>query len=194
MEIAVCERRAIGGDEQVGAVEIRRAHGHQLDLQRPRRDFGRARRTVGRRRRGMLDRLRARAGASGRLTSRTQHLHARTGATTGRSNRRRDLRLVRQHGGLIVSSCFALHKRDGARGARRQAIAQAIAVIVAHKARLAIHQADSALVARLHADAASVARSFIDMDNTSNHGNPRCLCAPGRYLSCTMPNAIQSLP
>lgn len=76
------------------------------------------------------------------------------------------------HGCLIVGCSLALDEFDGIFGARGQAIAQTIAIIVAQKARLAAHQANRALVACMHAQAATRALLFINMDHASFHTTP----------------------
>ena len=76
------------------------------------------------------------------------------------------------HGCLIVGRSITLDEFDGIFGARRQAIAQPIAIIVAQKARLAAHQANRALVACMHAQAATRALLFVNMDNASFHTTP----------------------
>ena len=76
------------------------------------------------------------------------------------------------HGCLIVGRSLALDEFNGIFGARRQAIAQPIAIIVAQKARLAVHQANRALVACMHAQTATRALLFVNMDNASFHATP----------------------
>lgn len=76
------------------------------------------------------------------------------------------------HGCLIVGRSLALDEFDGIFGARRQAIAQPIAIIIAQKARLAAHQANRALVARMHAQAAACTLLFVNMDHASFHTTP----------------------
>lgn len=62
-------------------------------------------------------------------------------------------RLSCDHGRLIIGKRLAFDKRDGACRTRRQAIAHAIAKIVAQKLRLAADDADRAFVARVRAQA-----------------------------------------
>ena len=76
------------------------------------------------------------------------------------------------HGRFIVGRRLALDEFNGIFGARRQAIAQPVAIIVAQKARPAAHQANRALVARMHAQAAACALLFINMNYTSLHTTP----------------------
>ena len=105
---------------------------------------------------------------------------ARTGATpakvagTALSRMRRVsfCRLSCDHGRLIIGKRLAFDKRDGARRTRGQAIAHAIAKIVAQKLRLAIDDADRAFVARVRAQAATCAFVLVNMDNCSNHELP----------------------
>ena len=76
------------------------------------------------------------------------------------------------HGCLIVGRSLALDEFDGIFGARRQAIAQSIALVVAQKARLAAHQANRALVACMHAQTAARALLFVNMNHASFHTTP----------------------
>ena len=76
------------------------------------------------------------------------------------------------HGCLIVGRSLALDEFNGIFGARRQAIAQPIAIIVAQKARLASHLTNRALVARMLAQTAARALLFVNMDNASFHATP----------------------
>ena len=76
------------------------------------------------------------------------------------------------HGRFIVGRRLALDEFNGIFGARRQAIAQSVAIVVAQKARLAAHQANRPLVARMHAQAATRALLFINMDHASLHTTP----------------------
>lgn len=76
------------------------------------------------------------------------------------------------HGCLIVGRSLTLDEFNGIFGARRQAITQSIAIVVAQKARLAAHQANRALVARMHTQTAARALLFVNMDHASFHTTP----------------------
>ena len=69
--------------------------------------------------------------------------------------------LRRFYGGFVIGCGLALHKADGAGGARGQAIAQAVAIVVAQQFCLAAHHANGALVAGRRAGAAAVAFFFV---------------------------------
>ena len=77
----------------------------------------------------------------------------------GRGDRRR-----------VVGRGLALFKGDGAGRARGQTVAQAVAVVLAHKARLAVHHGDGPLVAGAGAGAAAVALFFINANDLAKHG------------------------
>ena len=73
------------------------------------------------------------------------------------------------HGGFIVGGGFPLHKGDGPGGTGGQAVAQTVAVIVAHELRLAVYHSDSPLVARCGTRAAAVAFIPVDLNDPSFH-------------------------
>ena len=79
------------------------------------------------------------------------------------------LLLIGEHRLLIVSGGFALHKGDRAGGTGGQAVAQAVAVVVAHKLRLAVYHSDGPLVARCGTRAAAVAFIPVDLNDPSFH-------------------------
>ena len=66
------------------------------------------------------------------------------------------------YGVLVVSRSIAFFKRDGPRRTYGQAVAQAVAVIVADQLGFAVDYRDRALVARVCTQPAAVAFFFID--------------------------------
>ena len=164
MERCVGKSRTISGDEQVSSLIVRRLQGHELYLARP------------------LSELALRLGFGGclRLFGSVKRLGARSGATpakiTGTALPRMHgvsfRRLSCDHGSLIIGKRLAFDERDGARRTRGQAIAHAIAKIVAQELRLAIDDADRTFVARVRAQAATCAFVFVNMNNCSNHKLP----------------------
>ena len=76
---------------------------------------------------------------------------------------------VSQHRRLVVGSGLALHKGDCPGGTGGQAVAQTVAVIVAHELRLAVHHSDGPLVARCGTRAAAVAFIPVDLNDPSFH-------------------------
>ena len=162
VEAGAGERRAVGGDEQAASLVVGSAHGHELDLRRPLGEP--ARQGIGGR--GGCGRIGRNQGTGG--AARTAAGGQGAGGAAGASRTRRaddggveDVlgrglggcagREVGLHGRLVVRRRLALHERDGLGGAGRQAVAEAIAVVVTQKARLAIDHADGALVARINA-------------------------------------------
>ena len=79
------------------------------------------------------------------------------------------LLLIGEHRLLIVSGGFALHEGDRAGGTGGQAVAQTVAVIVAHELRLAVYHSDGPLVARCGTRAAAVAFIPVDLNDPSFH-------------------------
>ena len=177
MERCVGKRRAISGYEQVSSLVVRRLQGHELYLARP------------------LGKLAWYLGFGGclRLFGSVKHLGARAGATPAkiagtalpRMHGVSFRRLSCDHGRLIIGKRLAFDKRDGTRRTRGQAIAHAIAKIVAQKLRLAIDDADRAFVARVRAQAATCAFVLVNMDNRSNHKLPlyRLPCHGSRLIN-----------
>ncbi len=80
--------------------------------------------------------------------------------------------LVGLHGRLVIRRRFALDKMDGIHRAGGQAVAETIAVIVAQELGLAVHDADSPLVAGRRARAAAVALFFVNVDDLTDHNIP----------------------
>lgn len=70
---------------------------------------------------------------------------------------------------FVIGGRFTLNKRDGAHRTRRQAIAEAIAVILAGQLGHTIDDLDRSLMAGMRANAASVAFPFIDLDDFTDH-------------------------
>jgi hypothetical protein len=71
---------------------------------------------------------------------------------------------------LVICRRLAFFETDGPCGARGEAIAEAVAVIVAQKLCLSVRHADRPFMAGFGAKAAAVAFIFIDFDNFSDHG------------------------
>ncbi len=172
MEGCVGVGRAVRRDEQLRAVEERRLRRHQADLARPLRQ------------RGRLDR-RAGCGVRCRLRGRAVELaHRLAGAAAGRRRTAVGVQFhpARLHpllhsgalrgldGLLVVGGGLALRDRDRTRGAFRQAVAHAVAVVVAQERGLSVHHADGAFVAGLGAEAAAVAFLAVDLDDFPGHG------------------------
>ena len=76
---------------------------------------------------------------------------------------------VRLNGSFIVRGGFALHERDRAGGAGGQAVAEAVAVVVAHQFGFAVDHCDGAFVACRRARAAAVAFFFVDVNDFPDH-------------------------
>ena len=150
MEVCVRVSGAVCRDEQACAVKIRRIHRHELDLHRPLAQLARHRNERDR----LIDR-----GA----------FHTPCHAARASGVRLRFCLHIGLHGGFVISGGFALDERDGAGRADRQAVAEAVAVVVAEQSGFAVHHADSALVAGVGAQAAAVAFFFVDFDNFANH-------------------------
>ena len=150
MEIRIGVGRAVGRDEQVCTVEIRRVHGHELNLHRPLAQLG--------------DR-----GSEGRRGGGARRKRLCTAART--AGMRRALRFfhVLLHGFFIVCRRFAFDKADRARRADRQAVSETVAVVVAQKLRLAVDHADRALVAGRCTQTAAVAFFSVDFNDLSYH-------------------------
>ena len=84
---------------------------------------------------------------------------------------------VRGDGGLIVRERLPAPRRtDGVSGAGRQAVAQPVAVVVAHQARLAVDHSDGTLVARVDTQAAAGAFVLVDVNNLAEHGTSFASC------------------
>ena len=153
--------RAVRRDQQPGAVEPGGLHRHQLDLHRPLGQMGHRAVRNGRGRSGGCIRCPQGLGHAAGAASGGRHLPGR-GALQG-------LRLLGQHGGLIIGRRLPLHKADGPRGAGGQAVSQAVAVVVPQQRGLAVHHADGALVAGRGTGAAAVALLLVDLNDPSYH-------------------------
>ena len=149
-------RRAVRGDEQLGPIEKRRTHRYELDLHRP---LGKA----------ALRRRRGRLGAGRRLVPEGSHPRSGAAAVKTHPLLLHFLLLIGEHRLLIVSGGFALHEGDRAGGTGGQAVAQTVAVIVAHELRLAVYHSDGPLVARCGTRAAAVAFIPVDLNDPSFH-------------------------
>ena len=77
--------------------------------------------------------------------------------------------LVLHDGFFIVGGGLPLHKGDRPGGTGGQAVAQAVAVIVPHQLRLAVHHGDGTLVTRLGAGTAAVALVPVDLNDSPYH-------------------------
>ena len=86
------------------------------------------------------------------------------------------LLLVCKHGLLVIGGGLALYEGDRAGRARRKAVAQPVAVVVAQELRLSVHHADRALMARGGAGPAAVAAFLVDMNDPSFHIFASRLC------------------
>ena len=136
---------------------------HQLDLHGPLAQL------AGGRRRGALPCL---GGVQGLGHAARADVH-RLGRTAGAAGRVGGLVLPGGlHGGLVVGRGLALLKRDGPRGAVWQAVAHAVAVVVAHQRGLAADHGNRALVAGGGAGPAAVAFLLVDVNDLSFHGQP----------------------
>ena len=149
--ISICG--AVGGDEQVGVVEVGSVHRHQFDLHGPLHEL-------------TLNRLRAGVGHRGRGGGLKAAGHG-AGAAAGGSLRLECLCLF--YSGFIVGGSFAHFKADGVCRARGETIAQSVAVILAGEPGLAVHHFNGAFMAGRCAGAAAVALVFINPDNLSEH-------------------------
>ena len=152
MEVGIGKGGAVGGDQQVRVLKEGGVRRNQPQLHRP------------------LGKLALRNGCrdvGGRL--RVQRPCHRAGAAVrflpGGSFRR----LTCQNGLLVIGGSLPLDDADGAGGAGRQAVAQAVAVVVADQLCLSIHHRNRALVAGAGAQAAAVAAFFIDRNNFADH-------------------------
>ena len=159
VHVRVGIRRAVGRNEQLRALKIRRVDRHELDLARPLAKLRRQRRR--RRCRGRL------------FTLEAVHLVAGAAAgVRGMCGLHLLFALVGLHGRLVIRRRFALDKMDGIHRAGGQAVAETIAVIVAQELGLAVHDADSPLVAGRRARAAAVALFFVNVDDLTDHNIP----------------------
>ena len=146
MEVAIGEGGAVGGDEQIRVREPRGVDGRELDLHRP------------------LGKLAGNVERAGRLRRGLKRRGAGAGAGVRRGG------LGGFDGGFVICRGLARLKGDRARGAGGQTVAQAVAVVLAHEARLAVHHGDGPLVAGAGAGAAAVALFFINANDLAKHG------------------------
>ena len=109
-----------------------------------------------------------RAGTAAAVLGRGRNAASRRAAVAGGQ--------VCRHGSLVVGSGFPLDEGDGVGGAGRQAVAQPVAVVVAHQARLAVDHGDGTLVARVDAQAAAGALVLVDVNNLAEHGTSFASC------------------
>ena len=79
------------------------------------------------------------------------------------------LALVFLHSLFIISGGFALDERDGTGRADRQAVAEAVAVVVAHKLGLSVHEADGTLMAGSDTGTTAIAFFFVYMNDFTYH-------------------------
>ena len=80
--------------------------------------------------------------------------------------------LATLNGRFVVSRRLALDKRNGTLWATRQAIAETVAKIIAHKPGLPVNDLNSPLVARFGANSAAVALLLVDLYDFTNHAAP----------------------
>ena len=76
---------------------------------------------------------------------------------------------VFQHSLLIVGSGLPLLEGDGTGGAAGQAVAEAVAVVVAHKLGLSVHEADGTLMAGSDTGTTAIAFFFVYMNDFTYH-------------------------
>ena len=76
---------------------------------------------------------------------------------------------VFQHSLLIVGSGLPLLEGDGTGGAAGQAVAEAVAVVVAHKLGLSVHEADGTLMAGSDTGTTAIAFFFVYMNDFTDH-------------------------
>ena len=151
-------RGAVCGNQQLCAVKIRCACGNQLNLHRP---LGQA-----------ADRL-CIASRSGFFVCNRSGLTSRTSA--GECHPfclhffLHPSALIFLHCLFIIRCRFALHKGNRGSGAGRQAIAQTIAVVIAHQLRLSVYHSDCAFVTSGGTGTAAIAFILINFNDSSFH-------------------------
>lgn len=152
VEAGVGIGRAVGSDEQAGTVEIRRMRRYELDLDWPLAQAGNRR--------------------SGRdFTSAFRCVREAAGLAAGTAAGI-DSSLsghVLLYGFFVIGGGFAFDKGDGIRRAMGQAIAQTVAIIIAHEAGLAVDHGDSPFVTGRGAGAAAIAFFRINLYNFTYH-------------------------
>ena len=156
MEVAVGVGGAVGGDEQVGVFKIGGVDRRQLDLHRPGAELGGdGSGDIG----GVL------------LGGEVPELGA--GAAAGEGG------FFLLLGGLdgfgVVGRGLPEVKGDGSGGTCREAVAQAVAVVLPEQSGFAVYHADGAFVAGFGAEAAAIAFFRIDADDFANHKNTSVL-------------------
>ena len=79
------------------------------------------------------------------------------------------LALGAEDGGFVKRGGLTLNEADGVHRAVRQAVAEPVAVIIAHELCLAVHQCKRALLTSIDAQAAAGAFSLVYMNDASFH-------------------------
>ena len=79
------------------------------------------------------------------------------------------LALGAEDGGFVKRGGLTLYEADGVHRAVRQAVAEPVAVIIAHEPCLAVHQCKRALLTSIDAQAAAGAFSLVYMNDASFH-------------------------
>ena len=153
MERGIGIRRAVRRDEQMRARKIRRIDRRELDLHRPLPQL----------------RCRRRSAACLRFRRTARDRPCLCARATAGQRFRFGLLLVGKHGRLVISRSLPLHKADRPRRAGGQAVAKAVAIVIPHQARLAVHHADGSFMAGFCTKAAAIAFIFIDLNNSSDH-------------------------
>src|SRR5699024_6573291 len=120
VEIGVGVGGAVGGNEQVGALEVGGVHWGQLDLYRPLAQLG----------------GRGSGGGGVCLGSEGAGLAAGAGAGGGFGGH------IGLHRRLVIGGGLSLHEGDGPGGAGGQAVPQAVAVVVPDELGLAVYHGD----------------------------------------------------
>ena len=157
VQIRIRKRGAVRRDEQLCVLKIRRVHRDQLNLTGPLPEPGRGGRRHGGR------------GRRARRSRAVECMHRAAGASRKRCFRESGRLLLCRNRSLIVIGRLALFERDGTRRAGRQAIAQAVTVVIAQKLCLPVDHPNRALVAGCRAGTAAIAFFFLNLDDFSNH-------------------------
>ena len=150
-------RELLGDGKQLGTIKIGCIHRHELDLAGP---LGQLR--------GLGDgRSCSRCGL---LAVKLAHGAARATVEDGLFGSGSSLFLfVFQYSLLIVGSGLPLLEGDGTGGAAGQAVAEAVAVVVAHKLGLSVHEADGTLMAGSDTGTTAIAFFFVYMNDFTYH-------------------------
>ena len=141
---------AVGGKQQLAACKIRRVHGRKLDLAGPLRQL----------RRALLRGL--------RRVLRLLHL---PDSCAGAAAVCRLMRLCCLNRCLVIGRGFTLDEGNCVHRTCRQAVAEPVAVVVAHQLCFSVYDGNGALMAGGCARAAAIAESFVDLDDSSFHQN-----------------------